>query len=242
MKLDTNKWPKSIPPLSPEQQAIADDYYYHWLSVVGKFTHLEKFNHGYVVNAAKPGFLRTLEVGVGLGEHLKYEVLSEEQMKNYVAVDIREPFIEEVRSRYPHVNSFYADCQEHLPFEDGYFDRIIAIHVFEHLPNLPAAIRELYRVCNKQSGTLSIVIPCEGGLAYSFARLISSRRIFRKRYNQSYDWFIQREHINKPKEIIEEITASHFTLVSSEYYPLKVPLVCCNICIGLTFSPIYIYT
>ena len=35
---------------------------------------------------------------------------------------------------------------------DGYFDRILAVHVLEHLPNLPAAIRECYRLCNKTKG------------------------------------------------------------------------------------------
>lgn len=233
-----NKWPKKIPPLTPEQEWISIDYYHHWLTILpNKYRLLEKFNQGYTIQTAPSKFVHTLEIGGGLGEHLKYEKLSYEQTKNYVVLDLRESLIKKIQTSYPHITAICGDCQKPLPFEDGYFDRIIAIHVLEHLPNLPAAIHELFRVCNKKSGTLSIVIPCEGGLAYSFARKISSKRIFEKRYNQPYDWFIQREHLNKPKEIFEEI-APYFNLQSSKYFPFLLPFIFCNICIGAAFSPI----
>src|SRR5437879_11379988 len=157
---------------------------------------IEKFNQGYVVQHAPINFLTTLEIGAGLGEHLNYEKLSENQQKNYVALELRETMAEQIKSRFPNVQTVVGDCQQTLPFPDGYFDRIIAIHVLEHLPNLPAAIKEMYRLCNKQQGVFSIVIPCEGGLAYSLARKISAQRIFEKRYKQSYKWFIEREHVN----------------------------------------------
>ncbi|AGC50681.1 class I SAM-dependent methyltransferase [Lawsonia intracellularis] len=234
----SKKWPKVIPPLTPEQEAISLDFYHYWLELLAsKYNMLEKFNHGYVVKAATPGFCHTLEIGAGIGEHLYYENLSEEQTKNYVAVDVRESFIEKIRNIHPQIKVLCGDCQDRLPFEDGHFDRIIAIHVLEHLPNLPAAIREIHRLCNKQSGSFSIVIPCEGSLAYSFARMISTKRIFKKRYNQSYDWFIKREHINTPSEIFEEI-APYFKKESTNYFPLFVPLAFCNLIIGATFSPI----
>lgn len=232
------KWPKVIPPLTPEQEAISLDFYHHWLQLLtSKYNMLEKFNHGYAVKAAKPGFCHTLEVGAGIGEHLHYENLSEEQIKNYVAVDVRESFIEKIHNTHPQVQALCGDCQDKLPFQNDHFDRIIAIHVLEHLPNLPAAIHEIYRLCNKQSGMFSIVIPCESGLAYSFARMISTRRIFKKRYNQSYNWFIKREHLNTPNEIFEEI-APYFKLESTTYFPLSVPFIFCNLVIGATFSPI----
>ena len=108
--------------------------------------------------------------------------------------------------------------------------------MLEHLPNLPSAIRELHRVCDKARGVFQIVIPCEGGLAYSLARRISSQRMFEKRYGQPYDWFIKREHINVPAEIFEEIEP-WFAREQSSYFPLPVGLEFCNICIGATFRP-----
>ena len=53
---------------------------------------------------------------------------------------------------HPGVNTICADCQTRMPFDDGYFDRILAVHVLEHLPNLPAALDEIYRLCNKKTG------------------------------------------------------------------------------------------
>jgi ubiquinone/menaquinone biosynthesis C-methylase UbiE len=144
--------------------------------------------------------------------------------------------IDELRNNFPEINSVVADCQQKMNFKDGYFDRILAIHVLEHLPNLPAAIREIHRLCDKNKGVFSIVIPCEGSAAYSLARRMSAQRIFEERYNQSYDWFIQREHINLPDEIFEELSA-FFTMTSSNYFPIPVNFQFCNLCIGANFIP-----
>jgi hypothetical protein len=83
---------------------------------------------------------------------------------------------------------------------------------------------------------LSIVIPCEGSLAYSIARKISAQRIFEKRYKQSYHWFIEREHINCPNEIFGELS-SYFELASTTYFPIPLKLEFCNLCIGATLRP-----
>ena len=233
----TRTWPKTFPPLSTERQAISDDFMKYWHEVLARrYGIVDRFNHLYVVKRAPASFLTTLEIGAGLGEHLDYEILSERQLSNYVALDIRENMIAELVKRYPQVAGRVADCQERLPFEEGHFDRMLAIHVLEHLPNLPAAVREMYRTCNKDHGVLSVVIPCEGSLAYTAARMISAQRIFERRYNQSYRWFIEREHINLPSEIFEEL-APYFEMGSSTYFPIPVKLEFCNLCIGATFRP-----
>jgi ubiquinone/menaquinone biosynthesis C-methylase UbiE len=113
---------------------------------------------------------------VGLGEHLDYEKLSQEHEAGYVAVDLRPNMIEVVRRRFPKIQA--GDCQTRMNFADGFFDRILDIHVLEHLPNLPAAAKELYRLCNKEVGLFQVVIPCEGSFAYSVARRLSAQRIF----------------------------------------------------------------
>jgi ubiquinone/menaquinone biosynthesis C-methylase UbiE len=46
---------------------------------------------------------------------------------------------------------------------NSHFDRLIAIHVLEHLPNLPRAIDECHRVL-KLGGKFAVVIPCDPGL------------------------------------------------------------------------------
>jgi ubiquinone/menaquinone biosynthesis C-methylase UbiE len=232
-----NKWPKSFTELTPEQKYISDDFMKYWHEVLPKrFGIVEKFNHEYVVKHAPKEFSRTLEIGSGLGEHLVYERLSEVQKRNYVALDLRENMIEELKKRFPEITACVGDCQSRLKFTDGYFDRILAIHVLEHLPNLPVTIQEMYRLCDKERGVFSVVIPCEGGMAYSLARRISARRIFEHRYKQPYQWFIEREHINRPEEILEELER-FFRVVHRTFFPIPLSLTFCNLCIGMTLQP-----
>ncbi len=232
-----NKWPKTFPELSPEKKVINDDFVKYWHEVLPRrFGIVDAFNHNYVVKTAPQDFKRTLEIGAGIGEHLKYERLNEKQKADYFAVDLRENMIAELHKQFPEINAVVGDCQKRMDFEDGYFDRILAIHVLEHLPNLPAAVKEMHRLCDQNRGVLSIVIPCEGSLAYSLARKISAQRIFETRYKQSYSWFIEREHINLPHEIFEEL-APYFSMTSSTYFPIPLKAEFCNLCIGVTFKP-----
>lgn len=230
-------WPKILPPLNDEQRRISDDFMKHWHEVLPRrYGILDDFNHGYAVEQAPEKFLTTLEIGAGLGEHLAYEKLTEEQERNYVALELRENMAARLRERFPNIQARVGDCQGRLDFSDGSFDRVLAVHVLEHLPNLPAAVREMHRLCHPDHGVFSVVIPCEGGLAYTLARRISAQRIFEKRYQQPYDWFIRREHLNVPAEILRELEP-FFEITHRSFFPLRVPLVFCNLCIGLTLRP-----
>jgi ubiquinone/menaquinone biosynthesis C-methylase UbiE len=230
-------WPKTFPPLTAERERIRDDFMKYWHEVLPRrYGLIDRFNHTYPVRTAPAGFMRTLEIGAGIGEHLEYETLTPEQEANYHALELRENMSREIRRRFPGVRTVTADCQQRLPFPDGYFDRVLAVHVLEHLPDLPAAVREMYRVCDKERGVVSIVIPCEGGLAYALARRISAQRIFEKRYKQSYQWFIEREHLNRPAEILG-LLDRYFTKTGAKYFPLAVPFVFCNLVIGVTLEP-----
>jgi ubiquinone/menaquinone biosynthesis C-methylase UbiE len=233
------KWPKIFPALSIEQESIRNDFvkFWHEKLAAGKpYKLVENFNHNYSLRNRKKEFLHTLEIGAGLGEHLAYEKLTEEQMKNYVAFELRENMAETIQRCFPKAQVVVGDCQKTIPFEDNYFDRLIAIHVLEHLNDLPSAVKELYRVCNKEKGIFSVVIPCEGGIVYGLARYISAQRIFEKRYKQSYRWFIEREHVNRPLEIIEELS-KFFKIQHRQFSPFNIPSVEVNLCIGITLLP-----
>lgn len=235
-----SKWPKVLPPLTPEQQRINDDFMKRWheeLAGRSRYGLIEKFNHRTPVRFSRPGFKTTLEIGAGLGEHIEYEKLTPEQEANYYANEFRENMAAQIRARFPRVQTVLGDCQKSFDFADGFFDRYIAVHVLEHLPNLPAAIREAYRLLNKQRGQMLIVIPAEGSPAYTLARKVSAQRVFEKAYNMSYDVFIKREHINYPHEILEEL-APYFTVERRTFFPLApLPFVFCNLCIGLALTP-----
>jgi SAM-dependent methyltransferase len=196
---------------------------------------IERFNHNFPVKHSVPGFRTTLEIGAGLGEHLHYERLSPEQESNYYCNEYRENMAAEIRRRFPRVKTVVGDCQQRMEFADGFFDRVIAVHVLEHLPNLPACIREVYRLLNPQ-GRFLIVIPTEGSPAYTLARKISAERVYRKHIGGDYSWFYKREHINLPHEIQAEL-APYFTIEARSFFPLLVPFTFCNLCIGLALKP-----
>jgi SAM-dependent methyltransferase len=209
----------------------------YWHEVLPRrYALADRFCHRYVLKHPAPNFRRTLEVGAGLGEHLLYEKLTPEQEREYVALDSRENMIARLKARFPKIRADVGDCQTRLDFPDNYFDRILAINVLEHLPDLPRAVEEFYRLCDKRTGYLSVVIPCEDGLAYALARRLSAQRIFTKRYHCPYELFIGREHINVPGEIYEELER-RFAIIARTFFPIPIPFEFCNLFIGLTLRP-----
>jgi SAM-dependent methyltransferase len=230
-----NKWPKELPALTAEQQRIREEFVALWHEVLpAQYGVVDRFGHRYAVRdpLTLGREVRTLEVGPGLGSHIPFEDLSAQE---YHAVELRPELAERLKQRFPAVRVTVADCQRHLPFQDAYFDRILAIHVLEHLPDLPAALREFHRLL-RPGGQLCVVIPCEGGVLYSLARNVSARRIFEKRFGQSYDWFVKSEHINVPDEIENEL-GGLFEVVHRSYFPLLIPVVDLNLCIGMMLRP-----
>jgi ubiquinone/menaquinone biosynthesis C-methylase UbiE len=234
MEAKKSIWPKIIPQLSVAQQDAREDWMKYWHEILpNKYGIVEDFNHGYpVAHKNKKPNLKTLEIGAGLGEHLSWEDLTDQ---DYHMLEYRQAWVDILKVKYPKNHSFAADIQEKTPIEDAFYDRILAIHVLEHLPDLPKALAEIYRLL-KPGGQFQVVIPCEGGMAYEFARTISSARLFKKKFRMAYKPIIQAEHLNTASEILEEIKKSGFQTKSSNYFPLKVPLIQMNICIGLDLT------
>ena len=207
-----SQWPKKIPELTDIQMQTKDDWMKFWHEQLpGKwYGVIENFNHGYPVKTnpfkTSKQKIKTLEIGAGLGTHIKYEDLSNQ---DYSCLELRNNMAEVIKQRFPEVNVIVGDIQEKTQFNDKTFDRIIAIHVLEHLPNLPAALKEISRLL-KDGGVFQAVIPCEGGLGYEFARKISSERLFNKNFGNrgvSYLWLMKKtEHVNTAREILRELS------------------------------------
>jgi SAM-dependent methyltransferase len=225
------KWPKVVPPLSEGQRIIADDFIRYWHSELPRrYQVIENFNHGYPLrHMPKVDRCVTLELGAGIGGHLAFEPL---QRQEYHCIELRESMAEEIRRKYPQVVTVTGDCQRRIPYDDAYFDRVVVIHVLEHLPDLPAAMEEVARVL-KPTGVLAVVLPCDPGLAYEISRKISAERLFKAKYRLPYGWLIRREHINSPAEILQVIRAN-FEVFDTAYFPLLMPVVNLNLCIGVT--------
>lgn len=231
------RWPKVVPAQSEARRRFAEEFIPGWLEALPRrFALIEAFNHGYPARTAPAGFRRTLELGPGAGEHLARERLTAEQRRGYFMLELRESMCQLLRARHPDANVVQGDCQRRLDFPDDHFDRVVAIHVLEHLPDLPAALREAWRVCDKARGVLQVVIPCEGGLAYGLARRLSAQRLYEARFGVSYGPFIEREHLNRPDEVLEALDP-WFEVVERSFFPFEVPSVHLNLVIGLTLRP-----
>jgi SAM-dependent methyltransferase len=234
------KWPKVLPPLTPAQQLRSDEFMKLWheeLAARPRYGLIERFNHGFPVQHSPAEFTTTLEIGAGLGEHLTYERLTAEQERGYYCNELRENMAAEIRRRYPRVHTVVSDCQQRMPFTDNFFDRIIAVHVLEHLPDLPACIREVYRLIHKSRGRFLIVIPTEGSPAYSLARKFSAERTWNRRFGCGYAEFYTREHINVPREILDELHP-FFTIEKRSFFPLPFfRFIFTNLCVGLALKP-----
>jgi SAM-dependent methyltransferase len=225
-----SKWPKPFPELTDKQLRIRDDFmkYFHEI-YSDSYGAVAKFNHTYPLPTARPG-IRTLEIGAGLGEHLDFE---DAAGQDYVALELRDEMAAVIAAKHPEASTHVGDVEAGLDVPDASFDRVIAIHVLEHLRNLPPALDEVRRVL-RPGGVFEVVIPCEGGLGYALGRRVTSQRVFEKRYGTSYDWYIKTEHFNVPGEIVPELDA-RFTRERRAWWPLKVPSVHLNLCLGLTY-------
>lgn len=232
-------WPKTFDPLTPDQERIRNDFMKRWLEVLPqRYQAIERFNHEYPIRAwarhgaaRGAGRVRTLEIGAGLGAHIGYEELSHQ---DYHALEMRQNVLSVLQQRYPAVRAVLGNVEESTPFGDGYFHRIVVVHVLEHLCNLPAALVEIDRLLGP-SGLLSVVAPCEGGLAYSLARRISAQRLFEKTYRTPYAWFIEREHVNTYPEVRSEL-ARRFRIIEEVRWPLRGLPLAMNLVVGLTMA------
>jgi SAM-dependent methyltransferase len=235
MSTEISKWPKDPPALSEEQARYKFEFLKLWHEILPKkYTLVERFNQEcdtVLKVGVKPG-IKTLEIGAGLGEHLAHENL---KIQEYTALEIRPDFVEVIKKRFPNVRVIAENIEKKTSLPEKYFDRVVAIHILEHLRNLPGALREVGRVL-KPEGFFSVVIPCEGGMAYELARMISAKRVFESRYKVSYTPIIRSEHVNQAWEIVEELEKS-FIIENRVFWPLRVPVTTVNLVMALSCRP-----
>ena len=227
---DAMTWPKERPVLTEEQSAVMADWINEFLTSVkpARFGWLTGFDHTFSVQSRVAG-KRTLEIGAGTGTHLPYEPAGE-----YVALEASRELADQIPRR-DGLTVVVADCEKRLPWDDGSFDRVLAIHLLEHLYDLPRALDEVARVL-RPDGVFTVVIPCEGGSLYSLGRHFTTKRIFEKRYQMPYEWMIRQDHCNSAREVLDEL-ARRFRVRRRVYFPLRAPSVDLNLMVGLDLEP-----
>ena len=192
-----------------------------------RYGFVEAFNQGYVTEHGVPAGTRTLEIGAGIGAHLAFEDLTSQ---DYFVIERRAEFCRRLEQLLPAGHVICGDIEERQPLPDGSFDRIIAIHVLEHLRDLPRALDEISRLL-RPGGAFDVVLPTEGSLAYEVARKISAERLFRRRFRTDYTPIVRSEHVNTFDEV-RTLMTSVFAVETSRYFPGLLPGPEFNVCAG----------
>lgn len=107
-----------------------------------------------------------------------------------------------------------------LPYEDNKIDRLIATHVLEHITEPVIALEEWVRVV-RPGGVISLILPCDPGLAWRFGRTLGPRRAAHK-VDLPYDYYMAVEHVNSIYNL-KAIIRHHFADREEKWWPTSVP-------------------
>lgn len=167
-------------------------------------------------------FPRVLEVGAGSGVHLRY---LRHRFDEYLMTDANPAFLEQAagaerQAGSPRKITIAREDATALTFEDNSFDRLIATHVLEHLPQPERVLREWARVV-RPGGLITLVLPCDPGFAWRLGRRLGPRRRFTSA-GIDYDYWMAREHINSINNLITFVRF-FFDDLDEQWLPLRIP-------------------
>jgi phosphatidylethanolamine/phosphatidyl-N-methylethanolamine N-methyltransferase len=182
-------------------------------------------SHGLLEETLPKDFVgqRILEVGAGSGHHFSH---LRKPVAEYFLTDGSDAMLQVAENRYKDeiaAGKIVISKQDAtaLSYPDQSFDRLIATHVLEHIPNPVAALREWDRVV-KKGGVISIVLPCDPGLLWRFGRCLGPRRNAQK-MGIPYDYLQAAEHVNSIFNLVVFIRY-HFESVRELWYPARIPV------------------
>lgn len=207
-----------------------DDYMKRWSAVYEK-NNYEQGMAGYFLKkshewcerpfGSNRHFSRVIEVGAGTGVHIDFIRHSYDE---YILTDLNASMLagtaKRVRERATGKILVQSENACKLSFDANSFDRLIATHVLEHLPEPHNVIREWHRVL-KPGGVLSIVLPCDPGVAWRVGRAVGSREKF-IRAGIDYDYWMAREHINAINCLVALIEF-YFDRRDEQWLPMRLP-------------------
>jgi ubiquinone/menaquinone biosynthesis C-methylase UbiE len=169
---------------------------------------------------ANNNFDKVLEVGAGTSVHLNSV---RHQFNEYWITDLNLPMLDMISEKHNSDDKKVITQQEdatRLSFPDNSFDRLIAAHVLEHIYRPHEVLREWARVV-KPGGVITLVLPCDPGIAWRLGRYISARGKF-TRDGIDYDYWMAREHVNAINNL-SALVRYYFSSVKEVWRPCYVP-------------------
>ncbi|HSM42956.1 MAG TPA: class I SAM-dependent methyltransferase, partial [Afifellaceae bacterium] len=146
----------------------------------------------------------------------------------YWLTDGNPNMLDKARARFGDDGRFRYQCEDatRLSFATGSFDRLIATHVLEHLVHPHEVLREWARVV-RPGGTLSLVLPCDPGLAWRLGRHLGVRRRAESA-GIAYDYWMAREHVNSIFNLVTFVRY-YYDDYRETWWPLRVPFADLNL-------------
>lgn len=172
-------------------------------------------------------FSQVLEIGAGTGEHPGFV---RHGFDRYVLSDADPKTLEIARgklaARYGTRLEYEVQGGERLGYADDSFDRLIAVHVLEHIHRPHLALKEWARVV-KPGGMLSILIPCDPGAAWRLGRRLGPRKRALAQ-GIDYDYVMAREHVNSSNNLIA-FFRHYFSERTEAWWPFPFPAIDLNL-------------
>jgi phosphatidylethanolamine/phosphatidyl-N-methylethanolamine N-methyltransferase len=191
---------------------------------------LFNLGHTYIASKGKHITGNILDVGSGMGYHIKFESLSPN--RKYICLDKKITMLD--RIHVPHVQKLVGTCGK-IPLKKNSVDLIIASHILEHLQKLHSDLVELKRVL-KKNGMLIVVLPCDPGFLWKLLTYITPSRWRVKKLGIDYDVVMRHEHVNTFTGCMSELE-NEFTISDTRYYPFGIHNYHLNILCCLTLLP-----
>jgi len=167
-------------------------------------------------------FSRVLEIGAGTGEHIQFV---QHGFNEYVMTDMDPNVLELARKKLEGIHegkvSFEVQSGQSLSYADDSYDRLVAVHVLEHIYWPHLALKEWERVV-RDGGVLSILIPTDPGLAWRLGRHLGPRRNAVAK-GIAYDYVMAREHVNSCNNLMA-LLRHYFPDHVEGWWPFPVPL------------------
>jgi len=176
---------------------------------------------------------RILEIGGGANPHFK--IIDLENVNEYWISD-NEYLLKETYTKNDEKLDFKI-FNHNAEADSGYseffkknikFNRIIASHVWEHLPN-PEEIFLKWINLLDENGRLDIAIPCDPGILFRLGQLVGRKKAM-KNYGMSFkevELMLSREHINSCQNLLKIV--KFYTDSKYSYFPFRVPSVNLNL-------------
>lgn len=187
-------------------------------------SHFMRLSHAAAERAfpADKRFSRVLELGAGSGVHLGFV---RHEFDEYVLTDGSKEMLQQLQGVAANdgcASKIVVQIQDavHPDFPEASFDRLIATHLLEHLLE-PHQVLRRWNALLKPGGVMTLLLPCDPGMAWRFGRMLGPRRSAEKA-GIPYDYWMAREHVNSIHNLIAMVRY-YFEDVQESWHPLRFP-------------------